>query len=447
MTRMTLLLAATALAGLAPAAGHARADGPASAPARVYEYPADRAGKGLAVWAASSRAGLIFTDGEAPDVRAAVSGAAGTTTVEYGATEHDGPWRAKGTLTFDEGVGQRPLPLKLPGRGLYRLSLTARSGEATAKAETPLAVLPEPDPPARASPWGIFYIRPLSPAAAEKTPLRASAAGIRRLGASWVRLNFWHFSYGKVTVADGRATAACGYYRRIVREMRRQGLFIMGEFALVPRELSSRPNEAKRRGDSGPLFARVPPKDYRLWEAMVEQMARDFAGDIDVWEVGNEPDLRGKYWAGTPEEYVEHVRHTARAVKRGHPKARIAVGGFTGINDFSRKVLTACGDSIDIVSFHYTDAGGRARQWRSALRALELDRSMWNTEERSEVPLRDLACGVERVFKFIQAHDRYGGYRPLMRADLTPRPSAVLYAVGAKCIGDGRFDGGATRNG
>jgi hypothetical protein len=41
--------------------------------------------------------------------------------------------------------------------------------------------------------------------------------------------------------------------KAMVRALRKQGLYVMGEVAQCPRELSSRPNDTAVIGDAGPV--------------------------------------------------------------------------------------------------------------------------------------------------------------------------------------------------
>ena len=84
------------------------------------------------------------------------------------------------------------------------------------------------------------------------------------------------------------------------------------------------------------------------------------------WEVWNEPDIG--YWQGTWEEYDQLYDHTAHAVKRAFPEARIGGPDSTGPADakaagFLRQFLEHCargknfatgakGAPLDFVSFH-----------------------------------------------------------------------------------------------
>lgn len=411
--------------------------------------------KGFAVRVVSSRAGLIFTDDEPLDVRVMTLGALGAADVRCSIREWDGPWNNTVRLDMPAGVSERPLQLEVPGRGLYKLTIEAVAGGAAATAQTSIAVLFPAAPPGETSPWGIFYARPLGPDSRRPTFLADSVDNIRRLGASWVRLNWWSSAYGKVVVAGGRASADCAFWKKIAAESRRQGLYIMGEFAMCPRELSSRPDDTVGSGDAGPTWARVKPADYNLWNSLVEQVARDFATYIGVWEIWNEPDIPNAYWTGSADDFAVHVEQTAAAIRRGNPGARVAAAGFCALNDFTRRCFElGMGRHIDILSFHYSDEyrGERGvKAWRTLAETYNPALELWNTEERSEVPLNNMAQGAKKTFKFIHVNveaehqANYEEYRPLVENDLTARPSAVWFSVGAHCIGPAEYAGASDK--
>ncbi len=75
-----------------------------------------------------------------------------------------------------------------------------------------------------------------------------------------------------------------------------------------------------------------PPKDYKLWDAMMTAFAQHLIArygieEVAKWnfEVWNEPNI--DFWAGNPKQptYFELYDHTARALKAASP--RIRVGG------------------------------------------------------------------------------------------------------------------------
>jgi len=404
------------------------------------------AARGFGVCVLSYRPGHLFTDSDSLDVRVHLSGAKGIVSVQYVVEESAGPWKDEGCLdvpTNKGGSGEARLPLALPGRGLYHLTIEARCGESYAKAETWIAVVFTPSPPSEDSPWGIFYTPPIWFDGANPEGPRWAALQHRLLGASWTRLNFWAHSFEKVTVGNGEEPSVAAQYptwRRYVRELRKQGIFILGEIAQCPRQLSSRPDDHQEAGDAGPVFNRVKPRDYVLWDSLMEKLAADFSGEIDVWEIWNEPNLKNRYWTGTVEDFAELVKHTSEAIRRGNPKARIAAAGFVNGYDFADKLLTLdIGNYIDILSVHYTDENPEAiDRWKKLLEKHHLALPIWNTEEKSEVPIRNIAGGIERSFKFIHVDIGYAEYRPLVRRDWTVLPSGILFSVGAHCLGSAK---------
>jgi hypothetical protein len=217
----------------------------------------------------------------------------------------------------------------------------------------------------------------------------------------------------------------------------------MGEVSQCPRELSSRATETEVVGDAGPVYNRVKPADYGLWDTLMTRLAADFAGEIDVWEIWNEANLGNVYWTGTVEDFAELVQHTSRALRRGNPQTKIAAAGFVGGHDFADRLLQlGMGRELDILSVHYTDLNPEhLPAWQALLDKHDLKLPLWNTEERSEVPLQNLAGPIERSFKFCHLNVGYEDYRPLVNLDLTPRPSAVWYAVGAHCLGTAKYVG------
>jgi len=425
-------------------------EGPKGKAAAHYCFGNPKGRTGFTVWAVSPRAGLLFTDSEPVDVRVRVGGAEGVTRVAYAVRESEGPWRTSGQLALEKGTAEKRLPLDLPGRGLYQLDLSARSGKAASKAQTWVAVVFTPGKPDPRSPWGIFYTPHVWFNRDNPNGARDAALSHKLLGASWSRLNFWAHSFGKVTVTGEPKPAVTADYplwKSMAKALREQGISILGEVAQCPRELSSRPNETAVVGDAGPVWCRVKPRDYALWEQLMERLAADFREEIGVWEIWNEPNLPNRYWTGSVEDFAELVKHTSQALRRGNPEARIAVGGFVDGHAFADRLFDlGIGEHIDILSVHYTDERpGAIARWQDLLKKHRLKIPIWNTEERSEVPLRNLASPIERSFKFIHVAIGYEGLRPLVRKDLTVLPAGIAFSVGAHCIGAAGYIGGSDR--
>jgi len=401
----------------------------------------------LRVSVVSSRVGLVFTDAETPDVRASVEDAPGPTRITWHVRETEGPWQSEGRVAVpvENGRGEQPIPLDLPGRGHYTLALRAVSGDAVAVAKTSLGVVFPPDPPNPNAPWGIFHIP--NPIEDPDDPLGAKAAArsIRLLGASWARLNFWSQSYDSIdiTTKGGQTIveADTGRWKSYARALRDEGIHIMGEIAQCPTLLSSRREDMTRERDMGPVANRAKPRDYAEWDALMTSLAVDYRDEIGVWEIWNEPDFRQGFWVGTPQEFAELVRHTSAALRRGNAEARIACSGFVESWDFADRLLElGVGEDMDVLSVHYTDQDPQGIEaWKAVLEKHGLNVPIWNTEEREEVPLANLAAGIPLTFKFLHVAVGYEASRPLVNTDFTPRPSALWFATGAHCLGDAAF--------
>ncbi|MCC7491499.1 MAG: hypothetical protein IT204_04090 [Fimbriimonadaceae bacterium] len=402
----------------------------------------------LTVEVTSPQAGLLFEDGEPRQLTVQVAAAAGPVRVEWQVSETEGPWQASGQLLVPvaAGRGQAGLPLEVPGRGHFPLRLVATDGPATARLETAVSVVFVARPTDPESAWGLFYTprRWIQPPYTGDDAA-AAARSHRLLGASWSRLNLWEHSFGAITMGqrDGQPDVRgdWGEWKRYARTLRAEGISILGEIAQCPRALSSQPAAGDTRGDAGPRWCRVKPRDWAQWESLIENLARDFRDEIDYWEIWNEANLDGVYWAGTPAELVELVAHTSAALRRGNPRAKILGCGFVHGHDYVDRVLAmGLGRHLDILSVHYTDERpGETAAWRQVLAKHQLNLPLWNTEERSEVPLQNLADGIERNFKFMHLHVGYDDYRLLCNADYTCRPQALWQATGAHFLAGAQF--------
>jgi hypothetical protein len=106
----------------------------------------------------------------------------------------------------------------------------------------------------------------------------------------------------------------------------------------------------------------VEPTDYAEWERLIERLVqhyRERGAGIREWEIANEPDLGesgGCPYRFRPENYVPYYHHTAAAIRRADPAAR--VGGPALANARSPILpafLDACEKDnlpLDFVSWH-----------------------------------------------------------------------------------------------
>ncbi len=108
----------------------------------------------------------------------------------------------------------------------------------------------------------------------------------------------------------------------------------------LPRWVSSAPDDATLNCPDEPMWphwATVPPDPAKWsdWEAFVELTVKELTVTegydnlwFQLWEEPNNP----CYWSGTEAQYLELYAHTAAAVKRANPGARI---GGPGVYDAS----------------------------------------------------------------------------------------------------------------
>ena len=139
------------------------------------------------------------------------------------------------------------------------------------------------------------------------------------------------------------------------------------EIGFMPEALSTHPQPYRHTWPNGGIDTgwAYPPNSYAKWDRLIYEWVRhcvDKYGKSEVeswyWEVWNEPDIM--YWHGTPEQYNELYDHTAAAVKRALPTARIGGPASTGparpkAAAFLRQFLQHCavvGTPLDFISFH-----------------------------------------------------------------------------------------------
>jgi len=165
----------------------------------------------------------------------------------------------------------------------------------------------------------------------------------------------------------------------------KQNLQLMGDPQVLmhTRVFQAKSNEAPAK--NGPQDA----ADFVRW-------ARERGIKAPFWEIGNEPDLfavtRGDpSW--TPERYCEVFRAQAAAIRAEDPKALIAgpaVSGAVPARDrFLEGFVHACGDVVDVVTYHIYPTDGRQDDTSALATASDADeiiqryRKLWADPEKN----------------------------------------------------------------
>jgi len=101
-----------------------------------------------------------------------------------------------------------------------------------------------------------------------------------------------------------------------------------------------------------------PPADPEQWRDFVDHVVERYAGRIDAYEIGNEPNL-AMFWNGSPEEFATHVAIATEAIRAGDPDATVVVDAalVRSARDASAPErwlgpLAALGVRPDAISFH-----------------------------------------------------------------------------------------------
>lgn len=221
-----------------------------------------------------------------------------------------------------------------------------------------------------------------------------------------------------------------------------------------------------------------------LWARYVETVVGHFSGQVDTWELWNEPDLTS-YWLGTPQDYVQLLKVGYLAAKRANPNATILFGGlaYWGNPAFYRQALdllaadpqaAAHNSYFDVMSLHlYSNvyqAHDIAAEVKTTMDARVGPHPLWLTEAgvpiwNEDPPPPDptipwpplytataaeaaaytleayanaRAAGVERFFIF-RLHDDHAGMGErygLTRDDHSLRPAYIAYQVAARYLRD-----------
>jgi hypothetical protein len=129
----------------------------------------------------------------------------------------------------------------------------------------------------------------------------------------------------------------------------------------------------------GPANARIVVGDPAAWSERLAEAVRALRGRIQVWEIGNEPNLRGG-WSPTPDAaaYEAVLRAAWCAVRSSDPEAQVSTAGINRarvpgfVADFLEAgQLAFC----DLLSFHYYETvSGATWQDDAATLAAAVDR-------------------------------------------------------------------------
>ncbi|MBU0611669.1 MAG: hypothetical protein KKI08_27575, partial [Armatimonadetes bacterium] len=213
------------------------------------------------------------------------------------------------------------------------------------------------------------------------------------------------------------------------------------------------------------------PSDLRDVYRFARRTAEQYRGQVDAWEVWNEPDIG--FWPDLSDTYAGVLKAAYLGFKSVDPELPVLIGSFCrGAGEFDRGVMEAgAADYFDIFNWHIY---ARPEAYAGALqRYLEIlkpfgaaDRPVWlteagirltATEPGGELKLSDerrqaefiprsfalsLAGGTDRHFFFVFPYYLENGVQfGCVHRDLSPRAACVAIAAAVDLLGEARYLG------
>lgn len=217
----------------------------------------------------------------------------------------------------------------------------------------------------------------------------------------------------------------------------------------------------------------VCPDDLRDVYRYTRAAASHFAGQIEAWEIWNEPDLG--FWVEQSDRFSGFLKAAYLGLKDGNPNALVLQGALLyGVTDFARGIYE-CGTPgyFDAFNWHSYKKPSAYHDVLTAHLALlkqyaAADRPVWLTEcgiplpgaeDVKGLPLStnnqreqcrfmprsaamSLAAGTDKHFYFVlpsytEGKTQFGALRP----DLTPYPSFLALSTAANIIGESAYKG------
>jgi hypothetical protein len=172
----------------------------------------------------------------------------------------------------------------------------------------------------------------------------------------------------------------------MIERGRRYGVRVLGLIRGTPVWLSSCPNRAAKA-------TICAPRDPREWGRLAGEVAAHARGEVDHWEILNEPDA-GWAFTGSAEDYARMLSAAYGAIKAAAPEDQVVFGGVERPRDhdwIERVLATPGADAIhklDIAAVHLRlrlrntvpELAQWLVGWRQLLARHGFDGPIWVTE-------------------------------------------------------------------
>jgi hypothetical protein len=365
----------------------------------------------------------VATVGEPVAVRVAATGEPGPTGLVV--ADEDGHVQRTVPLTFANGIATVPVGDLQPGYWRLTTGPTAASGASGDRldAEAYLTVAPvmPSDVPVAAWHFGT-HVRPLPD----------MLAACRKLGWRWVRLHDVSSATKWPTVQP--TADQWVFHDDEIAAYRAAGFALLGSLDRLPKWVPQRttmPNGKPLPPSSHVELVSADDATLPPWREYCRRTAAHWAGQIDDWEVANEPNLRGL----SPEQYAGLLEAAAAGVHEGCPQARVvALGGATPPNGpwLRRVIALGAARPCDALSFHayglttWGSLGGPQRL-RDTVDPLAAALAAAGSPT---MPIDDSESGLILRSTFTRYYQPLGDSDPREAARMMPKAVAAVIASG-----------------
>lgn len=142
-----------------------------------------------------------------------------------------------------------------------------------------------------------------------------------------------------------------GVLDKIVALAREHNTELQLTFGFTPTWASARPAETSFYHPGGAS----EPLSLNDWEDFVRTVVVRYQGQIHIYEIWNEPNVR-RYWSGSPEQMVELTHRAHDIIKSIDPSATIVSpppAGILGLVWFSSFLSAGGGRYVDVIGYHF----------------------------------------------------------------------------------------------
>jgi hypothetical protein len=123
--------------------------------------------------------------------------------------------------------------------------------------------------------------------------------------------------------------------------------------------------------------SRAPYRDYGKFERSVRRMAEQSGERPVIFDIWNEPNARGQYWHGTPEQFLETFARAHDAIRSVRPRAVIAGPSLAFYKrDLYQRFLDFCLKHhlrLDVLTWHEFRTGDKIAEIADDLREARRD--------------------------------------------------------------------------